>query len=308
MKKELSNSLTVLIKGKKLFFLITFISSIFVSFACYAELPDASNKDKLISKNDLIYLKNKDIWVFDTLSKHHRQFTRTADISNFGVSADLTKIVFVRNAKKLYLLDMATRKESFITDVETDMSNPSISPANDKVVYISKSLKEFTPYPSNQAFKTKVRHVWVIDLKSVKKTDLMGDSPNQYSAPKWSPDGRRISFASGSWEVSVKSMETNNEVIAKVGPGYYSEWIDDKTLAVGSNDKITIYNLETTEKVREIKFQPGFFPAKFSIGTANDLYFEDMSENPDGDIAYLDITNSKQQKLVEDARSPLFIK
>jgi len=283
-----------------------------MSWACYAESTSSSNiyehGNVAALKNKLLYLKNGDIWIADISKGIHEQLTAKKDITNYCISYDLTKMIFVRNFSSSYELDLVTGVEKHVTDLETDMSNPSISPVNDKVVYTSKSLKEFYTSPINKAFKQRVRHLWLIDLKSRKKIDLTEDSPKQYSAPKWSPDGRRISFTSSSWDVYIKNMVNSSEGIVKVGAGYFSEWLNEKTLAIGGPEAINVYNIEKMEKINEAKFQPGFYPADFSFGISNKLYYEDQTENPDIDLSYVNIETGQKGKIVEDAKNPLFVK
>jgi dipeptidyl aminopeptidase/acylaminoacyl peptidase len=297
----------------KLGCLLLMVMAMVSNFQIYqAEARDASKfysfDNQAVLKNKLLYLKGGDIWIADLSKRSHKRLTDKKDVTNYSISYDLTRLVFVRNFNKLYEIDLTKEKEKYISDLKIDMSNPSISPANDKIVYVSKSLKDFSPYPSNKAYKEKVRHIWIIDLKSMKKIDLTEESSNQYSAPKWSPDGRRISFTSGSWDVYVKNMTEPGENVMKVGAGYYSEWINQKTLAVGGPEIISVYNIEEMKKISEIKIQPAFHPAKFSFGTSNRIYYEDQTENPDIDISCVDATSVQERKVIVDARSPIFVK
>ncbi len=292
--------------------MVTVMTALICSMSiCYAASIQSSKNvrtSKTTLQKKLLYLKNGDIWLMDMPRRAQEKLTAKKDITNYCVSYDLTKIVYVRNFKKMYELDIATWREKYLTDLETDMSNPSISPANDKVVFISNSLKEFHTSSFNKAYKETVRHLWLIDLKSLRKEDLTVDSPKQYSAPKWSPDGRRISFASGAWNVYLKNMTNSNDNLIKVGEGYYSEWFDDNTLAVGSSESVSLYSAEKMEKIKEIKIQPAFAPAKFSLGLSNDLYYEDQAENVNLDISYVNTVTGQKRKVAEDARNPVFIR
>ena len=300
-----------MLNGKRFKLLATTMIALICSMSiCYAAGTENSayvRTSKTTLQKKLLYLKHGDIWVVDLPKSAPRKLTAKKDITNYCVSYDLSKIVYVRNFKKMYELDIATWKEKYLTDLEADMSNPSISPANDKVVYISNSLKEFHTSSFNKAYKETVRHLWLIDLKSLRKEDLTVDSPKQYSAPKWSPDGRRISFASGAWNVYLKNMTNSNDNLIKVGEGYYSEWFDDNTLAVGSSESVNLYNIEKMKKTNELKIQPAFAPAKFSLGLSNDLYYEDQAENVNLDISYVNTVTGQKRKVAEDARNPVFI-
>jgi adenine-specific DNA methylase len=103
-------------------------------------------------------------------------------------------------------------------------------------------------------------------------------------------------------------MANPSEGILKVGAGYFSEWLNEKTLAIGGPEAINVYNIEKMEKINEAKFQPGFYPADFSFGISNKLYYEDQTDNPDIDISYIDITTQQKGKVIKDARSPIFVK
>jgi dipeptidyl aminopeptidase/acylaminoacyl peptidase len=300
-----------MINKKKFKSVITTVALIGLVSICYAvgaERPALIRTSKISLQKKLLYLKNGDIWYMDISSRIPEKVTSKQNITNYCVSNDLTKIIYVKNFKKLYELDLTTWKDKYLTDLETDMSNPSISPANDKVVYVSHSLKEFYTSSFNKAYKETVRHLWLLDLKSLKKGDLTEDSPKQYSAPQWSPDGRRISFASSAWNVYIRNMTSSDNDLIKVGDGYYSEWVDDKTLAVGSSKSVNFYNTEKIEKTSEIKIQPAFSPAKFSLGIANDLYYEDQTENVNLDIIYINTVTGQKGKVAEDARNPIYVK
>lgn len=280
-----------------------------LSFATDAENSKFIIIQDISLKNKLLYLKNGDIWVTDPTAKSYQQLTMLNDVSNFTISYDLAKIVLVRNYKKLYIIDLITSKEEFLSDLETDMSSPSISPSNDKIVYISKSRKEFDISPF---MKDKVRHIWIIDVATKKSSDLTENSSIQYSTPKWSPDGGKISFTSMSmrskgWKVYAVKADNNIEKNKKeVAEGFYSDWLDNKTLIIGSSDKITFYNVNTLKKIKEFKLETGFFPAKFSFAPPNNIYYEDGRENPNLDIGIINIIDFEQKIIFQDARSPVF--
>lgn len=283
------------------------LSSLIIIFCGAARAEGTLPRKQLVLKNKLLYLKKGDIWAIGSEGVNER-LTEKKDITNYCVSHDLTKIIFVRDFKRMFDLNVKLGKEKYLTDLETDMSNPSISKENDKVIYISKSLKEFNTSPYNKAYKERVRHLWLLDLKSLKKMDLTEDSPKQYSAPTWSPDGRWISFTSSAWDVYIKNMTGNKADIKKVAAGYYSEWFDTKMLAIGSPELITLYDADTMQKTSEIRVQFGFDPAKFTFVNSKNFYFEDQTENVNLDISYYDIATRLKRKIVEDARSPQFLK
>jgi len=301
-----------MINTKKFKFMITttiiLFGAILICYAVGTENPTDIRTSKIALQNKLLYLKNGDIWYMDISKRIPEKLTAKEDITNYCVSYDLTKMIYVRNFKKMYEQDITTGRGKYLTDLETDMSNPSLSPANDKVVYISYSLKEFFTSPYNKAYHERVRHLWLIDLKSLQKIDLTEESPKQYSAPRWSPDGLRISFASSAWDVYIKKMSSFKNDSMKIGVGYYSEWLGNNILAVGGSSSVNLYSLDRMEKTGELKMQPAFDPAKFSLAVSNNLYYEDQTENANLDISYVNTATGQKGKVVEDARNPTFIK
>jgi hypothetical protein len=93
---------------------------------------------------------------------------------------------------------MAAGAEEFIADIAVDVSQPSFSPLADKIALISLSKKEFevsfkidttTLSKELQAYareitkprKEKVRHVWIVDIKTKSMVDITSDVPYQHS-------------------------------------------------------------------------------------------------------------------------------
>jgi len=279
---------------------------------CHAGLSAGStistvSKKETFLKNKLLYIKTGNIWLFDPATKQNIQFIQANDVVNFSVSSDYNKIAAIKN-NKLYIINAKTNEEVFLMEVETDMSNPTISPTNDKVIYISESEKEFN---KPQAATRKVRHIWIVDLNTKAKVDLTKDSPYHHTAVQWSPDGRWVSFASSrgnGWRVYLMNMIDKKQSVKEIESGIFSSWLDNKTLAIGNSHSIKIYDVRSLKQFREIKMQPGFSPAKFAFAGDNNLYYEDMTENPDLDISHLDLVSGKKSRVIEDGRSPMFAK
>ncbi len=282
---------------------------------------------KISLKNKLIYLLSNlnsfsgekgDIWIIDPSNiKNKQQLTNVSDIISFSISYDLTKIVLVRNFKKLYMIDLLTGKENFLTDIDVetkigaelmhpisifDHSAPSISPTNDKIVFISKSKRD------------RVNHIWMIDVATKEKVDLTENSPTQYSYPKWSPDGRKISFISkngkkNEFMIFIMNIATAGKNIVEVTEGFYSEWLDSKTLIIASGMdmryRFIFYNIEKLKKIKEFKLPPGF-TTKFSFAPPNYFYYEDESKSPITDISRMDIINLKNEIIIKNAKNPIF--
>lgn len=282
---------------------------------------------KILLKNKLIYLLSNlnsfsgekgDIWITDPSDiKNAQQLTNVGDISSFSISYDLTKIVLVRNFKKLYMIDLLTGNENFLTDIDVetkigaelthpisifDHSAPSISPTNDKIVLISKSKRD------------RVNHIWMIDVATKEKVDLTENSPTQYSYPKWSPDGGKISFISkksknNEFIVFIMNMATASKNIVEVTEGFYSEWLDSKTLIVASGMdmyyRFIFYSIEKLKEIKELKLPPGFV-IKFSFAPPNYIYYEDESKSPITDISRMNTISLERKIIIKNAKSPIF--
>lgn len=280
---------------------------------------------KILLKNKLIYLLSNlssfsgekgDIWITDPSDiKNTQQLTNVGDISSFSISYDLTKIVLVRNFKKLYMIDLLTGGEDFLINIEVetkiggepsisifDHSAPSISPTNDKIVFISKSKRDG------------VNHIWMIDVATKEKVNLTENSPSKYLYPKWSPDGEKISFISkkgkkNEFMVFIMNIATASKNILEVTEGFYSEWVDSKTLIVASGMdmyyRFIFYNIEKLKKIKELKLPPGFV-IKFSFAPPNYVYYEDESKSPITDISRMDTISLERKIIIKNAKSPIF--
>ena len=280
---------------------------------------------KISLKNKLMYLLSNlssfsgekgDIWIIDPSDiKNARQLTNVGDISSFSISYDLTKIVLVRNFKKIYMIDLLTGKEDFLTDIEVetksgvepslstfDHSAPSISPTNDKVVFISKSKRDM------------VKHIWMINVETKEKVDLTENSPNQHSRPKWSPDGSKIFFLTRPGDkneltVFIMNMFNVNKNIIKVSEGFSAEWVDNKTLIIATAKdmfyRFIFYNLDNLAEIKEIEIPPGFV-GPFTFAMPNILYYEDESKSPITDISRMDIISLKKEIIIKNAKKPVF--
>src|SRR6185369_8321472 len=83
-------------------------------------------------KGKLLYLKNHDVWSFDPISKNHKQITHSHKITNYSISSDGKKLVYVSN-NNMFIQNILSNKSVFLTNIEADMSSPSLSPANDTI-------------------------------------------------------------------------------------------------------------------------------------------------------------------------------
>lgn len=285
--------------SKYILALITLISMLLLPLVAMPEITQTKFKGKLL------YIKKNEIWSYDQKSNEHKQITKKHNVTNYTISNDGEILVYV-SSNKLYLLNLSTNKDEFLANAETDMSSPTLSSSNDTIIYVSKSEREFQ---KSKYLKKKARHLWAIDIRSRKKKDITKESPYEYTMANYSPDGKYISFSSNQgngWNVFVMTKDYSQ--ITKIGDGMHSEWLQKDTLAIGNFDKVTIYNVNDKTKVREIKIIAMFNPAKFSFNNVENVYYEEMTENPDIDLSYIDVANGKTDKIATDARAPKFVR
>jgi dipeptidyl aminopeptidase/acylaminoacyl peptidase len=304
-------------KKKAVYFILITMALLFCLIIHQISFAQSIKSSNISLHNKLLYIKGNNIWASDTNGKQCHQLTNTGDISNFAIASDLSKMVLVRNYKKLFIMDVITGNKKFVADVETDMSSPSISPDNNKIIITSRSKRKFdTSKYTNET----VRHIWLFDLKKKSNIDLTENSEKPCSAPQWSPDGKQISFTCSSatkkgWYIyTILDPAEINKQKKEVAPGFHSMWLDNKTIMIdninmfGSERVMVISDLENSKIVKEIRFNPGMGTFQFSFEPPNNLYYEDARENPDLDIGRLSISTLKQDIIIRDARSPIYCK
>lgn len=170
------------------------------------------------------------------------QLTDTDD-SEFNArwSKDGSKIYFISTklgAPQVFVYNLKTKESEAITAVVNGVSNMALSPDNDKILFTSEvevreSLEDtYKEYTSFNAMKyeslptrhwdtwedNKASHVFYIDLKSKKTTDIMEgqihDSPllpfGGGEQIAWSPEGSEIAYTSK--KVKNMARSTNSDI------------------------------------------------------------------------------------------------
>jgi len=281
-------------------------------------------------RNKLLFLRNDDIWTFDIVQRTELQLTHSGNIRNYCVSADANKIAYVKGLKKLYVYDVASGSEQFITDTETDASQPSFSPLGDKVALIS-LIKEKVQVRFNyftEPVQQRVRHIWIADLKTKSMMDVTPGVPFQHSEVRWSPDGRWLSFASfrigmlemlslnakSVWKVYLMDLNDPKHKTIEIGGGMSSVWLNSDQVVVSEGvaaNVLSIYDVKTKTKKPATMFRAGFSAPTFSFGGLNnDVVYYEVILDADGDgmIRSHNIQSNKTDDIVKNASAPLFVK
>jgi Tol biopolymer transport system component len=312
------------------------ISFTFAFLANHAALADQHN-----IKNNLLFLRHGDIWAFDVEKKTEHQLTFNKQITNYCASADARKLAYVKELKKLYVYDLATGIEEFIAEVATDASQPSFSPLADKIALISPSKKEFEvgfkidtttlskelkAQVSNltKPRKEKVRHAWIVDITTKSMVDITPDVPYQHSHVSWSPDGRRLSFAScrvgkdvfagNKWRVYVMELSNpKHDATAVNDSGMSSVWLNNEEIVVSegiATNTLSIYDIKTKIKKPYSAIRAGSSAPRFSLGGSHNeiIYYEESNPGGDNLIRSHNMLFDKTEDIVQNAGDPHYVK
>jgi Tol biopolymer transport system component len=114
------------------------------------------------------------------------------------------------------------------TDQNFDVGGPRFSPDGSKIVYFSHIHDSYD-----------IGDIWVIDSNGENKIQLTNDRDYQ-SGPSWSPDGKRITYSSGSWpnaHIWVMNADGTNKVQLTSGSGFEGEpsWSPDGKFTFAPN-------------------------------------------------------------------------
>lgn len=264
-------------------------------------------------RNKLFFSKDANIWSLDPATKSQIQITQSNDINNFCVSIDGTQVVAVREFR-MYLLDLKTGKEVFLTSLTPDASPPSISPSKDKIVYVSNSEKEFdTSTYFGPKWMEKVRHIWLYDLTTKKSVDLTESSSSSHSAPKWSLDGTKISYAkfagwwNKDWKVFVREMPRGRT--KEISGGFYTEWIDKNTVMVSElMGHFGIFDIKSKKRKDEFyaRTRHGYSDITFSPLSRQACFVVITADQEESNIDCYNTESKKTSTVVERAGNPMF--
>ncbi len=281
-------------------------------------------------KNNLLFLRGRDIWAYN-IEKHTKiQLTDTRNITNYTASSDASIIAYFKNNKKLYLYNIKTGTEEFITEASTDATHPSLSPSCDKIAFVALTKDKLQVKMSNfvKPVKKTVRHVWIVDVKSKKVVDVTKDLPFPHSHVNWSPDGRWLSFASYRWEprdlsdpsfnmkwkVYLMDLNSPNHKTQEIGGGSSSVWLNNNQVVLSDGvaaNVLTIYDVKTRSKKPASLFKAGLSTPIFSLGGENNevIYYEVMLDDEDnGGIRSYNIKTNITEDIVNGASAPRYIK
>lgn len=94
------------------------------------------------------------------------------------------------------------------------------------------------------------------------------NSPEQKSAPKWSPDGKKIVFAANYWEdLYIMNADGSNKIHLNIAPypgGYFPEWSPDGEKIIFSTEPVSIVVLDlqtgTLSKINSLGMFPSWSP------------------------------------------------
>ena len=283
--------------------------------------PDISNK--------LLFLRNEDIWAYNPENKSEKRLTYAGNIRNYAVSADATRMAYIR-LKNLYVYNTESGVEEFIAAVSTDVSQPSFSPLGDKIALISHTKEEVEVRISyfSKPVKERVRHIFIADLKTKNFEDVTPDIPYGHSAVSWSPDGRWLSFASfrfgfidlidpsshKGWSVYLMDLNSSKHKTSKICDGMISVWRTSDQVVVSDDgvgtSVLSIYDIKTKTLKPSTLIRAGFSPAKFTLGGINNeiIYYETADGSDNGLIRSHNAKTDKTDDVVMNARVPLYVK
>lgn len=255
--------------------------------------------------NKIYYIKNSNIWEYDPVTTNNKQVTNKANISKYSFSNDGSIFTYVSNSR-LYVYNLISKKEIFVDKVGSDKSSPIYNTFNNKLYYINTSQKAFA---ITKYLTSSVRHLWAFDLKTGKKIDITKEFNYEISSINISPDGKYVSFASTkdkAWNVYI--MQVDKGTTTKIAEGMKSVWLDTNVIAIGTFDRINLYNITTLKLLNSIAIDARFYPSAFCFNNDGNIYYEESSDGPDIDISFLDLKNGKVTKIVHEGRSPQCVK
>lgn len=283
--------------------LLTFISFM-ISIPCLSQ-EQTQNNPITADAGAVYFIRNDNIWIFDLKTSQERQIIHDKKITSYCVSSDSRLLAYFVEAEKLYLYDLKDQKETFLANIKSDLTNPAFSPKADQIVLIG--------------YADWTRHVWLLDVKTKKLTDLTAESPYHHIHANWSPDGKWISFAAfinpwwtffvdTDWEVYVLDALIKNPAPKKIGKGSQSQWADKNTLVIAREKSISVYNMQPRTLSKEYKTDGHV--GNFTIGNTREIIFHTLYPGGEGvkKIARYDLTSQKRLELIINAENPTYVK
>lgn len=264
-------------------------------------------------KNKLLYLKDGNIWYQDPNQEIGQQLTTEGGISLFSISQD-SSLILIAKGRKLYFWDLIEGKLKYLNTATLDVTTPSISPAKDKIAYISKSKKEFQVSPY---LKRQTRHIWLLDLKSMKSKDITAEENAEFSNVQWSPDGNYLSFHSyrdKAWKYYILKSGEPVSKAKEISEGLRLIWLNNKSVMVSLDDKHmvnTIFkwiDIDTGTVYKTYRGKPPYACRKFDFLPPSSIVCEDSTETPGFDITILNTETGIKKLITTDASLPVIAK
>jgi dipeptidyl aminopeptidase/acylaminoacyl peptidase len=272
------------------------------------------------------FLRNKNLWIYDLQTGKDRQITQNKWIASYGVSHSGRQIAYIvfEEKKHLYTLYIYDSVENTVISLfaASLITSPSFSPSDDKVLFDAPSTTrvESKIHLLSNTYGSYVSHIWVMDLKSRKMTDLTPESPYFHGWPSWSTDGKRICYSmfedpwwkmfnkTIDWEIYILDVKDYKQQHLKIGKGVCSHWVDGNKFTIPDGKAIKIYDIQAKRVVNEIAIE-GKCRMDFSFGNSLDTVFYLTNCGVEGRNSLMMFDAKTQEKtwLVYEAEDPKYV-
>ncbi len=249
-----------------------------------------------------------------------------------SVKNNIGLILLTGPAYKIGLMDFTKNKLSILFD-KGDSNLPMITPDGTHFIFLSNfedgkyniylgrldgiggtkkivAIEEGYPYISNLSANGKYvlfaqyddkSKIWIKDITTDKKPEILINSDATFREPGFSPDGKLISYRSdeieGKFKLFIRPFPINdNKIQVSLDDGIYACWSSDsKEIYYRDEDKIMAAKIELQPKLKIVSRRTvGIFPR-----VSSELSQSDFTVAPDGRILILKsaIDQSKPVKI-----------
>lgn len=288
--------------------LLLILIAIIISTPCLAQEQTQKNPITTANAGAVYFVRNNNIWLFDLKSNQEHQITNDKKITSYCVSFDGRLLAYFADAEIIYLYDLVANKETFMAQIKTDLTNPSFSPKGDRIALIG--------------YSAATRHVWLLDIKTKKLTDLTPDSEYHHMFATWSPDGKWISYTSfvnpwwtffkdTDWEVYILDVFDSNHASYKIGKGTQSQWTDKNTVIVARDKLLGVYNVQSKSLLKEYWIDDSNGFGYFTIGKPGETLFYASYNGGEGEkskVKVFDLKSRRKSEIIFDAENPAYVK